>query len=212
MSKYYKLSCLAQPVPWGRISPAASHRPVLSGRISKWYYTHQTLKIWVLPKLLSLELLFWMLFNTRWTSKSWWQAWPTWWGTSAHGSTTATRALLMPSLKSESFIFSPFFSMCILCICFSKMRQRCQETFGENENVLKISLQIRRTRWSDKDVSCKTQCSGGRHQAMLSTRWGRLPRSSFFLIIVNNNNINVNNNNIMPSACWEKMINRQRRH
>ena len=82
------------------------------------------------------------------------------------------------------------------------MGQRCQQTFGENENVLRLCLQIRSTRWSDKDVSCKTQCSGGRHQAMLSTRWGRLPRSSFFLIIVNNNSINVNNNKIMPSTCW----------
>ena len=106
-------------------------------------------------------------------------------------------------LWKVSFVFLPNFSMCILCICLSKMRQRCRQTFGENENVLRICLQIRNTRWSNKDISCKTQCSGSRHQAMLSTRWGRLPWSSFFLIIVNNNNINVNNNKIMPSTCWE---------
>ena len=37
----------------------------------------------------------------------------------------------MPSLKSESCIFSIFLHVHKLCICFSKTRKRCQQAFGE---------------------------------------------------------------------------------
>ena len=104
---------------------------------------------------------------TRWTSRSWRQAWATWWETSALGSTTETRALLMPSLKSEK---SPLFSDVI------------DQRLTKEKTIITMFVQVR---WAGR---CHAECSGevdqgGRwHQALLSSCWWRLSGGSNLLM------------------------------
>ena len=116
--KYHPFLFTAQPLPWGGLCAAASLRSNVSGEIL----------IYLIPPINFPNIQLWQTFQTfnqrRWTSRSLWRAWATWWGTSAPGRTKETRTLLTTSSPSEPSSFFRYHPMVFINVCKTQAKTK----------------------------------------------------------------------------------------